>query len=143
MLLALCSSPLADVLQIWPELYTSKPQRPWHGPPLLTHKVITLLRLLEADRQRCIKETADRVAAAGGGGGCSEDWWSTMVFVETKVGGVMDCDNCVIQVLLPPMNPHGYNHVYKALCSYTDRCCSRHSTSLYNDINDSCYAFAW
>jgi hypothetical protein len=69
-------------LQVWPELRTPDVRR-WHGPPLLTDKVVTLLQLLNDDRRRCIVVEGPAAAAAAGG---DEEWWACMVFVETKVG---------------------------------------------------------
>lgn len=58
-------------MQVWPHLPSSVPAPAWHGPPLLSPKVVTLLRSLS------VKYTN---ADTGEG-----DWWSAIVFVETKV----------------------------------------------------------
>lgn len=80
---------LSLCMQVWPELRSDR-VRPWQGPPLLTDKVVKLLRLLETDRKRCVAE-AQAAAAAGrddaAAAAAAEEWWACMVFVETKVGG--------------------------------------------------------
>jgi hypothetical protein len=91
------------MLQVWPELQSSVVQ-PWHGPPLLTDKVVTLLQLLDADRKRCT--TAENGAAEANGSDAAAvdaaaadkdvdgDWWACMVFVETKVKCKRSCCFC-------------------------------------------------
>jgi len=94
----------------------------WQGPPLLTPKVVTLLRLLESDRQRCIKENLaaqqncnsnDSQSDVGegrgaGAAGADADPWGGMVFVETKVCCQTWCATCMALLCVP--SPQGALH---------------------------------
>jgi hypothetical protein len=68
------------LVQVWPNLPGSATSAAWRGAPLLSPKVLTLLRTL-----------ATKQADADGAGG-GDDWWSAIVFVETKVGQHVECE---------------------------------------------------
>ena len=78
--------------QIWPDLPSSKSSsHQWQGPPLLSPKVVCLMQLLHTKATEASPGaggTAPGASSSGssGGNGASDDWWSGIVFVETKVG---------------------------------------------------------
>jgi hypothetical protein len=70
-------------MQVWPNLPASSAAPAWRGAPLLSPKLVSLLRLL-ATKQ------ADADDKRGGG----DNWWSAIVFVETKVRWCKCCMQC-------------------------------------------------
>jgi hypothetical protein len=71
------------LLQVWPNLPASRSAPPWTGPPLLSPKVLALLHLLEEKRAEA--GLPDALQQQRQQQQAPQDWWSAIVFVETKV----------------------------------------------------------
>eukprot|EP00878_Enallax_costatus_P003037 GHUV01003235.1.p1 GENE.GHUV01003235.1~~GHUV01003235.1.p1 ORF type:complete len:473 (+),score=137.64 GHUV01003235.1:72-1421(+) len=66
--------------QIFPRFAASRSAPAWGGPPLLSPKVVKLIQHLDHERLE-----QDGLMATNG------DWWSVMVFLETKVATMVIC----------------------------------------------------
>lgn len=76
--------------QVWPE-QASGELPPWHGPQLLTDKVVSVLRLIDSDRVRCSNSTVASGSDAVDSLPEQPQPWACIVFVETKVSVACVC----------------------------------------------------
>lgn len=66
--------------QVWPDLPASRAAAAWPGPPLLSPKVLALLQLLAAKKTESgLPDMMQQQQQP------LQDWWSAIVFVDTKV----------------------------------------------------------